>query len=98
MLPADKERIAMLRSENFSYQFIADKLGLSMNTVKSICRRNGIKALGKRKTKAEKEAVVLCKNCLMPLKSDGRKGKAFCSDYCRTVWRRKNLMVFKKTT
>ena len=49
-----KQRIASLRKENYSYAFIGNMLHISPNTVKSICRRNGYEAFGKRKTKAEK--------------------------------------------
>ena len=44
------ERISELRRENYSYQFIGDTLGMPMNTVKSICRRQGFEANGPRKT------------------------------------------------
>lgn len=90
------ERIAELRELNYSYQFIADKLGMPMNTVKSLCRRNGIQAIGPRKTKSEKRMVVLCKNCLRPMSPKKRMDSIFCSDYCRTAWRRKNRRVSEK--
>ena len=41
MLLKDKQTIETLRKENYSYACIAKTLGLSPNTVKSICRRNG---------------------------------------------------------
>ena len=90
------ERIAELRAENYSYQFIADKLGMPMNTVKSLCRRHGFQANGPRKTKAEKLSACLCKYCQKPLESSRRKDTAFCSDYCRVAWRRKNLKIHEQ--
>ena len=62
-----KQRIASLRKENYSYAFIGKTLHLSPNTVKSICRRNGYEAFGKRKTKAEKALPNQCKHCGRPL-------------------------------
>ncbi len=87
------EHIAALRQHNYPYSFIARELSLSLNTVKSICRRKGYKAVGSRKTKSEKENAVLCKNCRKPLPEGIRSDAVFCSDYCRTVWRRNNLKV-----
>lgn len=83
------ERIAELRRENYSYQFIADAVGIPMNTVKSTCRRQGFTAAGPRKTKREKQKTSLCKNCGRLLRG-GRSSRLFCSDNCRTAWWKKN--------
>ena len=80
------ERIKELRHENYSYRFIGDALKLSPNTVKSICRRNNFTAQGARKTKAEKEATMFCKNCGALLKPNSRHGQQFCSSGCRYKW------------
>ncbi len=90
------EQIAVLRQHNFPYSFIGRELNLSMNTVKSICRRKGYKTEDSRKTKAEKGAAVLCKNCHKPLPKSARKDAIFCSDYCRTAWRRSNCKIVQK--
>lgn len=90
------EQIAELRRHNFSYNFIGNALELSPNTVKSICRRKSFEASGARKTKAEKAAAVLCKNCRKPMPIHARKDAVFCSDYCRTAWRRRNLKAIPK--
>lgn len=87
------ERIAELRALNYSYQFIADKIGMPMNTVKSICRRQEFLTNGPRKTKIEKQTARLCRNCLKPLYLEQRRDSVFCSDYCKTAWRRKNRRV-----
>ena len=88
--------IATLRRENYSYQFIGDTLGISVNTVKSICYRNNFVPNGRRKTKAEKRHAALCRNCHRPLSSASRKDAIFCSDYCRSEWRRKNRRIIEK--
>lgn len=90
------EQIAVLRQHNFPYSFIAREVSMPINTVKSICRRKGYKAVGSRKTKSEKESTVLCKNCRKPLPKGVRSDAVFCSDYCRTVWRRNNRKVTEK--
>lgn len=96
MTAQQRESIAELRAKNFPYSFIGKALNLSPNTVKSICRRNGYVAHGERKTKAEKQSVVLCKNCRKPFPEGTRTDAVFCSDYCRTVWRRNNRKIIEK--
>ena len=56
------EQIAALRRENYPYSFIGRELGLSPNTVKSICQRKGFAASGTRKTKAEKQNAPIAGN------------------------------------
>ena len=96
MAAANTERIAEMRLQNYSYSFIGRALDMSPNTVKSICRRQGFVAKGPRKTKAEKENAILCKNCHKPLPETARKDAVFCSDYCRTAWRRNNRKIIEK--
>ena len=74
--------IANLRAENYSYASIAKQLGMSPNTVKSICLRKGILTPDKpRKTKTEKAALQICKQCGKPIDNSwNRIGKSFCSD------------------
>ncbi len=90
------EQIAVLRQHNFPYSFIGRELDLSPNTVKSICRRKGFKTEDARKTKSEKTTAVLCKNCHKPLAKDARGDAVFCSDYCRSEWRRRNRKIIRK--
>ena len=89
------EQIAALRRENYPYSFIGRELGLSPNTVKSICRRKGLEAAGSRKTKAEKQNAPLCRYCHKPLRGMVRRGALFCSDYCRTKWRREHREIIE---
>ena len=78
------EQIAALRRKNYPYSFIGRELGLSPNTVKSVCRRKGFGATGLRKTKAEKLNAPICRYCHKII--DGRKGQNFCSEFCRIEW------------
>ena len=93
MTEQQQEQIAALRRENYPYSFIGRELGLSPNTVKSICQRKGFAASGAQKTKAEKQNAPLCRYCHKPLPEIKRRGALFCSDYCRTKWYRENRKV-----
>ena len=83
MLLKDKQAIESLRQENYSYACIAKTLGLSPNTVKSVCRRNGYIPKQKFKTKAEKNVLQVCKNCGRILDCSNSRKKNFCCDECR---------------
>lgn len=90
------EQIAALRRYNYPYSFIGRELSLSPNTVKSICRRKGFGTSGSRKNKQEKTTAVLCRNCRKPLPTDRRSDAVFCSESCRTEWRRSNRKIVRK--
>ncbi len=82
-----KEQVLALRTSGKTCAHITGHLGLSVNTVKSFCRRNSLQA----KTKAveslsaahidERTACPQCGKKIMPI--SGRKSKRFCSDECR---------------
>ena len=94
MTTAIVERIAALRKENYSYRFIGEAMDLSPNTVKSICRRKNLIAEGPRKTKAEKQNAMLCRNC-RKLLVGGKQNRNFCSEKCRSVWWNKNKKIIE---
>ena len=89
------EQIAALRRKNYPYSFIGRELGLSPNTVKSVCRRKGFGATGLRKTKAEKLNAPICRYCHKPLDEAARHGAVFCSNYCRMKWRRDHREIIE---
>ena len=69
MTDAEKEMIRFLRMEGLGYGAVAERLGLSENTVKSYCRRNHLTGV------AAKERAKVCRECGVPLASvPGRKG------------------------
>lgn len=79
-----RKAIEKLRNKGAGYKAIAQKLGLSVNTVKSHCRRNGL--TGNRSVTDAIE-VLFCKKCGKKLtQSVGAKQKSFCSDECRLSW------------
>ena len=89
------DSIRELRRENYSYQFIGDALGVSINTVKSICRRYGYEAVGSFKTKEEKSNAQLCRYCHKPLQG-GKGGQTFCSETCRNKWWQERRKIIRK--
>lgn len=69
--------IQMLREKGYGYKRIASELNLSVNTVKSYCRRHPVPAV-----KSNDDSV--CLNCGKPIEQiPQRKKKKFCSDKCR---------------
>ena len=80
-----KNQIARMRREGASYSRIAVETGLSKNTVKTFCRRNGL--AGGTTPAAVTPAVKTCRQCGKPVEqAPGRKEKKFCSDRCRGKW------------
>ena len=79
MMDLHKDEIVRLRGKGFTYTAIADTLGLSVNTVKSYCQRNGL-----GKVKPQKR---LCAHCSAEIIGTPKtKPKKFCSDKCRAAW------------
>ena len=73
-----RRNIEQMRSSGMSYSNIAAKSGLSVNTVKSYCRRANIE---------KKAAGETCDFCGCTLAhTPGAKRKRFCSDKCRLTW------------
>lgn len=88
----EKSTIRKLREEGFGYTEIAKKMHVSINTIKSYCKRNGLG--GVATSKAE---IFLCEFCAQLIKQNkGRKKKRFCSDLCRNAWWNKHTDLVKK--
>ena len=85
MTNAEKLLIAQQLKQGLGYTDIAKKLGMSVNTVKSYCQRNGLRR--SRSTAVPKQADTVCRQCGDALiHTPGRKKKQFCSDACRMHW------------
>ena len=87
MTDNQKTLIQIYRKKGMSYKEIANTSVLSINTIKTFCRRN---VLGGRMTVAtipDEVMVIACKCCGKPFSQNpGRKQKRFCSDSCRNQW------------
>lgn len=87
MTTEQKQQIIYLRRDGVGYGHIAKEVGISINTVKSFCRRNGM---------ASKPDGSVCENCGKPIaQNPGRKRKRFCSSACRNAWWNSHLYLVK---
>ena len=87
MTKIQKQRIEVLRRQGAAYSQIADTLGLSMNTVKSFCRRNNLVVLNASNDAKNDYDKDHCKHCGKKLKQIPKvKPKTFCCDKCRFDW------------
>lgn len=76
MTDDEKRQITVLRRDGLGYGKIAQQTGVSMNTVKSFCRRNNLTFSTDGKSVCE-----CCGKSIVQVA--GRKQKRFCSDQCR---------------
>ena len=90
MTNEQKERIAILQQGGIGYIRIAQELGLSINTVKSYCRR--------QKSVVVEKAITRCAECGKPIDISKRVTRRFCSDSCRTKWWNKHPKAVKPYT
>jgi endogenous inhibitor of DNA gyrase (YacG/DUF329 family) len=93
MTDEQRQKIKILRYQGFGYKKIANEVGLSRDSVRGYCRRNGLDGCGTELV-AEYHAVmkeefisILCLNCGSEIKHNslGRK-KKYCSISCKQEW------------
>lgn len=98
MTDHQKAQIIKLRAAGNGYGKIARTLGISLNTVKSFCRRNDIS----RNSFSEPSATftgetTYCENCGRPIRQiEKQKKKRFCCDKCRNAWWNSHLDQVKR--
>ena len=82
----EKKQIVVLRKAGKSLTQIADELGVSRNTIKTFCRRNGLSGDADSMPELITDPFEKpCRCCGKPvIQMPGRKEKRFCSDECRT--------------
>ena len=80
MTAIEKEKIRYLRGEGLGYKVIASRLELTVDAVKSFCKRNGLNGV------AAESADNTCRQCGAALDKSGARQKKFCSDQCRSAW------------
>lgn len=79
-----KDQITTLRSQGYGYKKIGQLMGLSVNTIKTYCKRNALGGAAANQSYSTENACKCCGATLM--QSPGRKRRVFCSDACRTKW------------
>lgn len=88
MTENEKKRVSELRSAGLGYTAISKQLSISVNTVKSYCRRNSLPSLKATKT---------CEQCCKPIVQNPKyKPKRFCCDACRNKWWNSHLHLVKR--
>ncbi|MGT2681456.1 sigma-70 family RNA polymerase sigma factor [Streptococcus porci] len=76
-----KTEIIRLRKNGLSYKDISICLNMSVNTIKSVCRRLKVE---KQSIDTNRSVCLLCKVSLTH--TQGKKKKKYCSDTCRMKW------------
>ena len=85
-----KQRLIALRRSGAGYGQIADALEISINTVKSFCRRHGLSSAAK---------PSVCEQCGRTIEQNpGRKRKRFCSVLCRNKWWNTHLDLVQRNS
>ena len=91
MTKKEKESVRFLRGEGYGYLAIATRLGISLNTVKSFCRRNGLGGI------AEKPDRQTCRQCGKPLAQEPKRpARKYCSEACRRIWWKEHSHLVNK--
>ena len=88
MTTAEKNLIELYRSQGMGCAEIASRINLSVNTVKSYCRRNKpVAAMASVPSAVATPETGVCKNCgALITAAQGKRDKIYCSDKCRYQW------------
>ena len=100
MTDIQRAQVIKLRTAGNSYGSIARTVGISLNTVKSFCRRNNITENADAPVPVILTGeITLCENCGLEIRQIAkRKKKRFCCDKCRNEWWNKNLDKVQRKT
>ncbi|WP_352418023.1 RNA polymerase subunit sigma-24 [Proteiniborus sp.] len=93
MTKEQEEKIKQMRHLGIGYKKIASEIGLSRDSVRGYCRRNGLDGFGKeqalkyRLLMQEEFQYIICPQCGEHIKQNarGRKRK-YCSMECKREW------------
>ena len=85
MTKEQKALVVKLRDQGMTFAAIAEKLDISVNSIKSFYRRNG--NASNATITSNNENQLCCKECGKPIAQPfGTREKKFCSDKCRMLW------------
>ena len=92
MTNEQKQAIVSMRDSGVPITSIAQQLGLSVNTIKSYCKRHGIHS-GNQSSKN----ILFCLQCHKEIpQAEHRKEKKFCSNKCRQLWWAENTALIPR--
>ena len=95
MKPEQKRMIEELRNSGCGYKEISEQLQISINTVKSYCKRHDLTSTKKRNS----GSVRFCLQCGNEIKQEQhRKTKKFCCDRCRMIWWREHSSLLRTSS
>jgi len=90
MTELEKQQIYDLRLKGVGYKNIAAALGVSRDSIRGFCMRNGLEGDPKVVSLNVEENIknyLLCSCCSKPIKQKERgRSRLFCSDECRRKW------------
>jgi len=100
MTGTDKQQIYKLRQKGVGYKLIAAELGISRDSVRGFCKRNGLEGDSKvvsLNIEEKKNKHLLCSGCGKPIKQKERgRNRKFWSNDCRRKWWNDNPQARKK--
>ena len=97
MTENQKKLVQIYREKGMSYKAVADSLSVSINTIKTFCKRNGLGGVRTGTAGTGDGMVTACRCCGKPVRQNpGRKQKRFCSDICRNKWWNSHLIDVDK--
>ena len=96
MTDDQKRRIKQMRGRGMGYAKIADTLGISQNTIRVHCQRNGLTIKKPEPLPAdENREKGMCVQCGKALSSEHQT--RFCSSICRSNWWNNHPEHIKRT-
>ena len=100
MTEFEKQQIQDLRLKGVGYKAIAAVLGISRDSIRGYCKRNGLDGDSKVVSLNVEEKInqnLLCACCGKPIKQKKRgRNRRFCSEECRRTWWKENQDKRKK--
>ena len=100
MTEEQKTKILQMRQVGVGFADISRKLNLSVNTVKSFCRRSSnvvTSVQAKPKNHIADFAPMKCRECgAILVQKEHVKKRVFCSKYCREKWWKEHTDFLRK--
>jgi endogenous inhibitor of DNA gyrase (YacG/DUF329 family) len=87
MTDTQRMQIKELRLAGYGYKKIAQALCLSLDTIKSYCRKNNLAGVMAGNPSSSADGKTYCKQCGKELlQKTNQKTLLFCSNECRQTW------------